>query len=97
LKLKDILKKRHDNGAYGNSFLSMDKTTYDSYIKIHSTVPRLGFLTHPLAILFGIPVVVDDTIREGYWQLRDTHTKRVLHEGAFIDEDNVTQVTLDNN
>lgn len=77
-RLNDIVRERYATGAHGRAHIAMACTTFDA-------LPRPDRPADPwqqLADLLAIPVVLDNTLPAGTWQLVDTDTGTVLEKGS---------------
>lgn len=81
-EINAIVKHRYQTGAYGNAHLKMPRPLWDDVCATAPTPkPEPAWWPGGLDALFGIPIVVDDTLPPGMWRLVDNTTREILQEG----------------
>lgn len=84
--LQTIVRQRYETGAYGNAHLRMHRTDWDH---ARATWPPTGpqppiwSPEHAMKQLLSIPILLDDSMPVGHWQLVDNTTRDVVTEGTF--------------
>jgi hypothetical protein len=86
VSLDDIVRQRYETGAYGNAHIRMHRAGWEHAL---ATWPKPGppppiwSPEHALTQLLSVPIVLDDSMPLGQWQLVDNTTDDVITEGTF--------------
>ena len=81
--MSDIVREHHDTGAYGNAHIRLSDQAKARMEDIHTPEATYPWRINLAAVMFGIPVIVDDTIQPDTWRLVDNTTGETLHTGVI--------------
>jgi hypothetical protein len=83
--MTDIVRHRFETGQFGQSRFAITPAMREQLLAVKSEPMPYIVPTWPLGGLLGIPFVVDSSLADNVWQLRDSVTGDVLYEGEGVD------------
>lgn len=97
-EINAIVKRRYETGEYGSAHFRVGRWVLDE-MRQHVPTPAPGTYPHSrlpgysIGDLMGIPVLVDETMELGWWQLVD---RRVVADGDefCMEESVITEGTI---
>ncbi len=82
-QITDILRRRSRRSRTGGAHFKVGRHVLDVMRRQPAPPPPPLFGAPQLGNLLGIPIVVDETLPDGAWELVENSTREVLHAGTL--------------
>jgi hypothetical protein len=84
-RINEIVKTRYETGAYGDAAFRLSQATFDR-LKSLAPPPETSVYpspARPFGSLLDIPILIDESLPAGVWQLRDFNGEVLYDSGAL--------------